>query len=156
MRKRFVTTLIICILCTLCALGFAACGDEKTEEPVSVSGKTFVFVSVHGEYPEGASAETKEEWNGIFEGTNEAYKDALTWTFAEDGTWEQAHPDAEDGDMPNGTYVQNGSIIEITEEGAENSTLTVSGKTFTYSIVIEGEGGSVLLTQVQTFKLLEE
>ena len=159
MRKRFVTTLILCLIFALCAFGFTACGNgEESEAPINVAGKTFVFVSIHGEYPENTSAEAKAEWEASFAETITIYKDTLKWIFAEDGTWKQTFPEADDEEMPHGKYVQNGEIIEIEEYNADinsKDTMTVSGNNIIYKNEFKNDDGSVMLTQVQTFKLFE-
>ena len=155
MRKRFVTTLILGIITVMCALSLTACNDET---PVDVAGKTFVFVSIVGEYPETTSDEDKAMWDENFEGTNEAYKDTLNWIFAEDGTFQQTYPDVDDKDMPSGTYVQNGKVIELTwsDDPLKKTEVTVSGNNIIFKNDVTNSDGSILLTQVQTFKLLEE
>ncbi|MDE5721132.1 MAG: hypothetical protein K2I30_00110 [Clostridia bacterium] len=104
MRKRLVTTLLICLTAILAAFGFVACKNDESniESTADVKGKTYVFadfsVSGEGDFAE-FEAQCKEEFKGKIV------------TFGENGTISSDL-------IPEGAiYTQEGSKLEITVNG---------------------------------------
>lgn len=89
MYKRFVTTLLVCISCILCAFGFTACEqsfvDENGNPVLSVAGKSFVIEEVKYTFDDSVSAEKQEELNTTQ--TNIDKKYGTSAVFNQDGTY---------------------------------------------------------------------
>jgi len=150
--KKIVTTLLCFVAAVACAIGFAACKtDEKTNAAaIDVAGKTFVFVTMYGEFPDDISQEVKDEANNNFTISIGVYKDTLKFIFATDGTYKQTFEmEGEIEEVFHGTYTQKGDKVEITaeEDPTVVVTLTLNGDILTMRTPTEG------FTQVQEFKL---
>ena len=152
MRKKFYSALFICLLTVMISMLFSACN----EKPVEVSGKTFVLAAIVGEYPDNYTDEAKKEWDDMFANQLKDYKDKLKWIFNEDGTWEKIYPYG--NYTSNGSYVQNGCVIEFTDfkDPYSEDTLTVQGNSIIHKTTFKDGFDSLILVQASTFKLLEE
>lgn len=127
MRKRFVTTLILCLAALITAVCFAACspssnngGDGKDDEKqtVSVAGKTYVHDRTYLEFDETVSQEKKDQFKEYEEGLNQM--EDVFITFNADGTL-LYHFD-ETLEMT-GTYTEKDGVITTLISG-ESATIT--------------------------------
>ena len=128
MRKRFVTTLIVCLAAVLCAVGLAACGNTD-----SLAGKTYEYYELTVDFPEGTDEEIKNQTNAGLDSVKALYNGS-TIVFEDGGKFTMTAM----GQAMGGTYTKSGNNITLKAENGLEQKCTLDGDVITVKQEVSG------------------